>query len=153
VKRIKSVERGDQAIERNTVQSTVLTPKQNSAAIRDKIYRAMGLIPILQHRRCTVCSSPRRRSIERGVAQGQSLRELASKCGLTKSAIHRHLHHSEFRLPALIFPTFLTGQVRGNPNKTKPFRWRPGESGNPYGRPPGRKSAVSEARELRKMIG
>src|ERR1043165_2020271 len=25
--------------------------------------------------------------------------------------------------------------MRGNPDKTKPFRWKPGQSGNPKGRP------------------
>jgi hypothetical protein len=153
VKRINSAERRGQAIERNTVHSTVVTPKENSAAIRDKIFRAMGLIPILKHRRCTVCSHLRRGAIEKGIAHGRSLRELSKKYGVTKSAIHRHNHHSEWRFPRLVFSNLVTGQVRGNPDKTKPFRWRPGESGNPGGRPLGRKSAVSEARELRKMIG
>jgi hypothetical protein len=28
------------------------------------------------------------------------------------------------------------GRGRGNPDKTKPFRWKKGQSGNPAGRPP-----------------
>jgi hypothetical protein len=124
-----------------------------SAVIRDKIYRAMWFIEMPEHPRCTVCSHPSRASIEKGAVHGRSLRKLADRYGLTKSAIHRHNHHCHFRFPALIFPTCISGKVRGNPNKTKPFRWRPGESGNPDGRPPGRKSALSEARELRKMLG
>lgn len=125
----------------------------NSAVIRGKIYRAMGFIELPEHPRCTVCSHPSRASIEKGAVHGRSLRKLADRYGLTKSAIHRHNDHCYFRFPALIFPTCISGEVRGNPNKTKPFRWRPGESGNPNGRPPGRKSALSEARELRKMLG
>jgi hypothetical protein len=141
------------ATSRSAARSYGASTGSNSAVVRDKIYRAMGFIEMPEHPRCTVCSHPSRATIEKGAAHGRSLRKLANRYGLTKSAIHRHNHHFHFRFPAFIFPTCISGEVRGNPNKTKPFRWGPGESGNPSGRPPGRKSALSEARELRKMLG
>lgn len=94
-------------------------------------------LKILEHRRCTMCCHCQRQAIEKDVANGRSLRELAKKFGLTRSAIHRHNHHAPWRLPAITWPSFLTGKVRGIPDKTKPFRWRLGESGNPRGRPGG----------------
>ena len=33
--------------------------------------------------------------------------------------------------------------MRGNPDKTRPFRWKPGQSGNPGGRP--KSQYISEA--------
>jgi hypothetical protein len=83
---------------------------------------------------CTVCSHPRHRAIERARARGRSLRWLARQNGLSKDAIRRHMHHPPFRIPAFILPTWMTGQVRGNPEKTRPYRWKPGQSGDPHGR-------------------
>jgi hypothetical protein len=85
--------------------------------------------------RCTVCSHQHRERIERARARGRSLRWLARKYGLTKDAIHRRIRHSGWRIPPFIMPTWMTGRVRGNPEKTKPYRWRPGQSGNLPGRP------------------
>ena len=126
--------------------------RKKHLGMRDKIYSVIWLLEISEHRRCTVCSHPRRKPIEKAIARGRSLLELAQKYGLTKIAIHRHDHHAQFRLPAMIWPTFITGQVRGNSDKTKPFRWKPGQSGNPRGRPPGRKSAFRGLRELMDIL-
>lgn len=49
-------------------------------------------------------------------------------------------------------PTGITGRVRGNPDKTKPFRWKRGQSGNPHGRSP-KPSAVEVYAELDRRKG
>jgi hypothetical protein len=85
---------------------------------------------MFEHRRCTVCIHLRHEAIEKAHAHGRPLRLVAKKYHLTKSALHRHKHYSKWRFPALAFPNFFTEHVRGNPDKTKPFRWEPGEWGD-----------------------
>jgi hypothetical protein len=87
---------------------------------------------------CTVCAHPLREKIEKAVARGRSVRWLAGEYGLTKSAIQRHKRHP---LPGWLtdkqLVTVLAGErksMRGNPDKTKAYRWKPGQSGNPRGR-------------------
>ena len=88
-------------------------------------------------RHCAICSNPFRQDIEKALARGRSLRWLAGKYQVSKSAIHRHARHpllgwvtDEQLIRALTQPR----RVRGNPDKTKPYRWKPGRSGNPHGR-------------------
>jgi hypothetical protein len=52
---------------------------------------------------------------------------LASKTSCTTRSSGGALQNSAKTVP---------GRGRGNPDKTKPFRWKKGESGNPAGRPP-----------------
>jgi hypothetical protein len=91
-------------------------------------------------RRCTICASPSRQDIEIALARGRSLRSLAGKHRLSKSAIHRHKRHADSAQDWLIkaLSKATAGErktVRGNPDKTKPHRWEPGQSGNRLGRP------------------
>jgi hypothetical protein len=90
---------------------------------------------------CTVCCHPERERIERALARGRSLRWLAGRHGLTKSAIHRHKRHPDPAQDWLIkaLSKAAAGErksMRGNPDKTKPYRWKAGQSGNSRGRPP-----------------
>lgn len=98
-------------------------------------------------RHCSLCRHSRRKGIEKALSRGRSIRQLAQKYALTKSAIHRDAHHPEDPEMARILRSLdrplpdwlLSGKprpVRGNPDKTKPYRCKPGQSGNPHGRPP-----------------
>jgi hypothetical protein len=104
---------------------------------------------------CRVCHHPELERISQDRAEGRSLRFLSRKYGLTKSAIHRHAHHSPIDLRFQRAILELTGQpvpVRGNPEKTKPYRWKPGQSGNSRGRPPDRIASLSTLDLLRDVF-
>jgi hypothetical protein len=101
---------------------------------------------------CTICPHRRRKKIEKDRARGRSLRWLARKYDLAKSAVHRHLGHADSK-PGLLDQILgpeprAPGRPRGNPDKTKPYRWKPGQSGNPRGRPKGRKSYSTKLSDL-----
>ena len=106
---------------------------------------------------CTICAHRRRKSLEKDRARGRSLRWLAGKYGLAKSAIHRHLGHADSKTAGLLNEILgssspAPGCARGNPDKTKPYRWKPGQSGNPAGRPYGSKSSSTKLRDLLKLV-
>ena len=109
---------------------------ENSAGKRDSQAEDLMSNP------CTVCAHRQRNRIDRALASSHSLRRVAAKYGLTKSAIHRHAHHpADPELRRLLNSKLVLSDgprpVRGNPDKTKPYRWKRGQSGNPRGRPSG----------------
>jgi hypothetical protein len=55
----------------------------------------------MPRKNCTVCQHPQHDDIDTALKARASLGETAKRFGLTKSALHRHLHHGE-RTKALI---------------------------------------------------
>lgn len=49
----------------------------------------------MSRKNCTVCQHPQHDDIDTALKAGASLGETAKRFGLTKSALHRHLHHGE----------------------------------------------------------
>lgn len=45
-------------------------------------------------KRCTICHHPRRAEIEDAIAHGVSLRRIAERCGVSKTALIRHKTHA-----------------------------------------------------------
>src|ERR1700728_429430 len=50
---------------------------------------------MMPRKNCTVCRHPQHDAIDMALKARASLGETAKRFGLTKSALHRHLHHGE----------------------------------------------------------
>ncbi len=105
-------------------------------------------------RGCSVCAHPERRAIDAALARvggAQSFRAIARQFGLGRDALRRHMAHILQAVPP-VSPTRSenapenAGGMQGGANRSR-GRFRPGQSGNPAGRPPGALNAATRVAE------
>lgn len=92
-------------------------------------------------RKCSLCTHDRRTEIDAALANGMSYRNVAERFGTSVTAAFRHRNHKDSAPEN-------RGEISHVPENFRPHLFKPGQSGNPGGRP--KKKPLTE--ELQKIL-
>src|SRR5574340_1696695 len=90
---------------------------------------------------CSLCIHEQRREIDMALVTGTSYRNIAERFGTSLAAIFRHKRHK-------VSAPENKGDLSHVPENFRPYLFKPGQSGNPGGRP--KKKPLTE--ELEKIL-
>ena len=96
-------------------------------------------------RACTICNHERREEIEKALNAGMSYRNVAERFGTSVAALFRHKSHK-------LSATENRGDISHVPENFRPYLFKPGQSGNPGGRPK-RKPLTEELEKILQSTG
>jgi Family of unknown function (DUF5681) len=92
-------------------------------------------------RACSICNHEQREEIEKAIVAGMSYRNVAERFGTSATAVFRHKSHEDSAPEN-------RGDISHVPENFRPHLFKPGQSGNPGGRP--KKKPLTE--ELEKIL-